>query len=151
MKTLNLEKHSTLPQNIIFKISTDVANFHNIMPKYFKSLKVIKDTPTEKIVLENISFMGKHVDVKTQHKIIHPNIHKIKILTGYLKDTTFFEEYDVSPNGTDIKITISLHLNGILKFIPFIDKILFRKMNSVMNEFLVSAANYARINSLTRN
>lgn len=99
MNTLKLEKHSTMPQNIIFKISTDVANFHNIIPKYFKSLKVINDPPTEKIVLGNINFMGKHVEIETQHQIILHNAHKFKIFTDYLKDTTSFEEYGVSSNG----------------------------------------------------
>lgn len=40
----------------IFNISVDVANFHQVLPKYFQSLKVIQDGKHEKIVIEKIFF-----------------------------------------------------------------------------------------------
>ena len=55
---LILFKKVTLNRDIIFKISTDVENFHKIMPKYFESLKIISNSPNEKIVLESINFLG---------------------------------------------------------------------------------------------
>jgi hypothetical protein len=54
LKSFNLHRHSSLNRDVVFKISTNVANFNNIMPEYFKSLIVVKDNHTEKIVLEKI-------------------------------------------------------------------------------------------------
>ena len=58
MKEFIIKKYSNLPQKKIFKISTDVKNFHDVMPHYFKSLYVINETQNEKIVLEKIFFFG---------------------------------------------------------------------------------------------
>ncbi len=148
MKTFLLEKQSILPRDVLFKLSTDVANFEKVLPKYFKSLKIINETPTEKLVLENISFLRKTLEVKTKHDIIHPNIHEIRILTGPLRGTSFYEDYEPSSIGTSIRIKVNVKLNGILKFIPFLNNILFRKMNSVMDEFIIASENYAKIHSL---
>ena len=50
MSKFNLVKKSNLHRDLIFKISTDVENFHNVMPEYFKSLKIIQNSSNEKIV-----------------------------------------------------------------------------------------------------
>ena len=44
MSGSNLIQKSNLDRDILFKISTDVENFHKIMPKYFKSLKIITNS-----------------------------------------------------------------------------------------------------------
>ena len=64
MSAFNLIQKSNLDRDILFKISTDVENFHKIMPKYFKSLKIISDSLNEKVVLESIHFLGKKIKVK---------------------------------------------------------------------------------------
>ena len=144
MKSFNLHRHSSLNRDVVFKISTNVANFHNIMPTYFKSLNVVKEGPTEKIVLEKISFLGQTISVKTKHVILPPNIHEVFILSGPLRETSFIENYEISPNGTDILISVNLQINCLLKLIPFLNKLLARKMGSVMNEFIDCAENYSK-------
>ena len=49
MTGFNLIQKSNLDRDVIFNISTDVENFHKIMPKYFKSLKIISDSLNEKV------------------------------------------------------------------------------------------------------
>ncbi len=146
MKSFNLHRHSSLNRDVVFKISTNVANFNNIMPEYFKSLIVVKDNHREKIVLEKISFLGQTITVKTKHVILPPNTHEVFILSGPLRGTSFIENYEISSNGTDIVISVNLQINGLLKFIPFLDKLLARKMSSVMSEFINSAENYSKKN-----
>tara|TARA_B110000438_G_C15224457_1_gene398674 strand:+ start:35 stop:475 length:441 start_codon:yes stop_codon:yes gene_type:complete len=144
MSGFNLVQKSNLERDIIFKISTDVENFHKIMPKYFKSLKIISNSTNEKIVLESISFLGRKIKIKTKHIILKPNVHKVFILTGPAKCTSFIETYSSSSTGTDISILVDLKLNGILKFIPFLKILLLKRMNSIMSEFIICAERYSK-------
>ena len=143
MKTFFLEKQSEISRDVIFKISTDILNFNKILPNYFQSLVIIKENKSEKIVEEQISFLRKNSKIRTKHVILPPDIHKIFILSGPLQGTIFTEKYTILQNGTCVKIKVNLKLNGLLRFIPLIDFFIFRKMKSVMNEFLHSAEVHA--------
>ena len=144
MSGFNLVQKSNLESSVIFQISTDVENFHKIMPKYFKSLKIISNSLTEKIVLESIDFLGMKIKIKTKHIILKPNVHKVFILTGPAKGTSFIETYSPSSTGTDISILVHLKLNGFLKLIPFLKILLLKRMNSVMSEFIICAESYSK-------
>ena len=144
MSKFNLIQKSNLDRDLIFKISTDVENFHKVMPEYFKSLKIISNSSSEKIVLESIAFVGRQIEIKTKHVIIPPNLHKVFILTGPAKGTSFIETYVPSSVGTDISIEVDLQLTGILKLIPFLKIFLLKKMNTVMSEFIICAESYSK-------
>ena len=146
MSGFNLIQKSNLERDLIFSISTDVENFHKIMPKYFKSLKIISDSLNEKIVLESIDFLGKKIKIKTKHIIVKPNVHKVFILTGPVRGTSFIETYDSTLSGTNISILVDLKLHGILKLIPFLKILVLKKMNSVMSEFIMCAEIYSKSN-----
>jgi hypothetical protein len=142
----NLVQKSNLDCTTIFNISTDVENFHKIMPKYFKSLTVISSSLNEIIVSESIHFLGIKIKIKTKHVILKPNIHKVFILDGPVKGTSFIETYNSSLSGTDISILVDLKLHGILKLIPFLKFLLLKRMNSVMSEFITCAEIYSKSN-----
>ena len=144
MTSFNLFHKSNLDRDSIFKISTDVENFHKVMPEYFKSLKIINNVSNETIVLESILFMGRKIEIETKHVIIQPNLHKVFILSGPAKGTSFIETYASNSVGTDISVEVNLKLNGILKLIPFLKIFLLKKMNSVMSEFVICAESYAK-------
>ena len=146
MSGSNLIQKSNLERDLIFSISTDVENFHKIMPKYFKSLKIISDSLNEKIVLESIDFLGRKIKIKTKHVIVKPNVHKVFILTGPVRGTSFIETYDSTLSGTKISILVDLKLHGILKLIPFLKILVLKKMNSVMSEFIICAEIYSKSN-----
>ena len=146
MNGSNLIQRSNLERDIIFAISTDVENFHKIMPKYFKSLKIISDSLNEKIVLESIDFLGRKIKIKTKHIIVKPNVHKVFILTGPVRGTSFIETYDSTLSGTNISILVDLKLHGILKLIPFLKILVLKKMNSVMSKFIICAEIYSKSN-----
>ena len=146
MNGSNLIQRSNLERDIIFAISTDVENFHKIMPKYFKSLKIISDSLNEKVVLESIDFLGRKIKIKTKHIIVKPNIHKVFILTGPVRGTSFIETYDSTLSGTNISILVDLKIHGILKLIPFLKILVLKKMNSVMSEFIICAEIYSKSN-----
>ncbi len=102
---------------------------------------MIKDEPNEKIVLEKISFLGFVVQVKTRHVIIPTNIHKVYILTGPLKGTSFIEFYNSTQNGTEIIIDLNIKFFGILKVFNFLKGYVVNQMMIVMDEFICSAEN----------
>ena len=130
MTSFNLFHKSNLDRDSIFKISTDVENFHKVMPEYFKSLKIIHTSSIETIVSESILFLGRKIEIETKHVVIRPNLHKVFILSGPAKGTSFIEIYTSNSAGTDISIEVDLKLNGILKLIPFLKIFLLKK-----NEF----------------
>ena len=146
MSAFNLIQKSNLDRDILFKISTDVENFHKIMPKYFKSLKIITNSLNEKVVLESIDFLGRKIKIRTKHVIVKPNIHKVFILTGPVRGTSFIETYDSIASGTSISILVDLKLHGILKLIPFFKILILKRMNSVMSEFIICAEIYSNSN-----
>ena len=69
MTSFNLSGTSSLNRDIVFKISTDVNNFHSIMPNYFKSLDIISEDKSGIVVSEKINFLGQTVNVKTKHYV----------------------------------------------------------------------------------
>jgi len=117
------------------------------MPKYFKSLSVISNSLNEKIVSESIHFLGRKIKIKTKHVILKPNVHKVFILDGPVRGTSFIETYNSSLSGTDISILVDLKLRGILKLIPFLKFLLLKRMNSAMSEFVTCAEIYSKSNS----
>jgi len=149
LTSFNLSGTSSLNRDIVFKISTDVNNFHSIMPNYFKSLDIISEDKSGIVVSEKINFLGQSVNVKTKHRVLPPNMHKVFILTGPLKGTSFFENYESSSSGTLILISVNLKINGFLKYIPFVKKILRKKMSHVMLEFINCAEKYSIENKLS--
>jgi len=149
MTIFHLSGKSLLNRESVFSISTDVKNFHNIMPNYFKSLDIVSEDESGIVVLEKINFLGQSVNVKTKHLVLPPNVHKVFILTGPLKGTSFIEYYEESSSGTLIFISVNLKINGLLKFIPFIENILRKKMSHVMLEFINCAEKYSIENKLS--
>jgi hypothetical protein len=128
----------------IFNISVDVANFHQVLPKYFQSLKIIKDEKHEKIVIEKISFLGFSSKIKTKHVMLPPNLHHVYILNGPLKGSSFIESYNPLKIGTEIIIDVHLKFFGFFSGFNFLNNYIADKMHQVMNEFITSVE--AKIN-----
>lgn len=122
----------------IFNISVDLANFHQVLPKYFQSLKIIQDNKHEKIVLEKISFLGFSAMVKTKHVILPPNLHHVYILSGPLKGSSFLESYNPLKIGTEIIIDVHLKFFGYFSGFNFLNVYIANKMHQIMNEFITS-------------
>ena len=134
-----LKKNSKVNRDKIYSVSTDVENFPNLMPKYFKSINIKKSIGNEIFVDEKIHFLGSVLDVKTKHVIIHPRIHEVHILSGPLQDSSFVESYDETLDGTNVVIDVLIKFNGVSKlFLPF-GFLVKRQMAKVMDEFLDSA------------
>ena len=139
----SITKHTNLSQDKIFQISTDIDNFHKVLPDYFKSLELLETNNDEQIFLEKIVFLGIPLKIKTKHIVRTPDIHKIYILTGLTKGTEFIERYDSLKDGTKITIDVRLQLFSGLRFFRFIEKYLSSKMISITEDFITAAERFA--------
>ncbi len=149
MKNFKLENYTLLSQEEIFHISTDIENFHHVMPNYFKSLNVVEQNDNVKTVVEKIKFLGISLKIKTKHTITKPDIHKVEILSGPTKGTVFVESYIALKTGTMILIDVELRFSGFIKLFSFFQAYAASKMNSTMSDFVKSAEKFSSSNIYT--
>ena len=60
MSVFTMRKSSILSRDDLFNISTDVSNFHNVFPKYFKSIKIVDESDYVKKHLKQYIFWTKN-------------------------------------------------------------------------------------------
>ena len=142
MSDFTLKKSSILSRDDLYKISTNIANFHNVFPKYFKSIKILEKNDYSIIALEEIHFLGTKIQVKTMHEVFSPDTHNVHILSGPLRGTSFVEKYDVDSHGTKVSISVDLKSKGFFSYIPFLNRIMERRMNKVLTEFILVSEKY---------
>ena len=138
IKTVDVER------DLIFQISTDYSNFPKILPKYFKELKIVKKNGNSTIIQEKLQFLGRTIDVLTEHIVEKPDRHIVKMLDGQAKGSIFDERYEMFGEHTKITINVDFILHGSLKILGTLAKGKIKQnMNSVMDEFV----NYAKLQS----
>lgn len=142
MGTFFFHRNSFLSQQTIYQISTDIENFHKVMPNYFKSIEIIEKNKNELIVREQIKFMGFNLKIKSKHVIKPPNIHEVHILSGPTKGSKFIEKYFSDKNGSRVTIEVILVFSGFMKIFQFLERYVAKKMSNVMSEFIISAEKY---------
>ena len=137
-------KKVDVQRDLIFQISTDYENFTKILQDYFKELRIIKKIDNTTIIQEKLQFLGRTVDVLTEHTIEKPDRHIVKMLDGQTKGSVFDERYEMDGNHTKVTINVDFILHGSLKILgAFAKGKIKQSMNSVMNEFV----NYAKLQS----
>ena len=67
IKIVNVER------DLIFQISTDYEKFTEILPDYFKELEIIERNDNVTKIQEKLQFLGKTVDVLTEHVVEKPD------------------------------------------------------------------------------
>ena len=144
MPKFEFSKTVDVQRDLIFQISTDYENFTKILPDYFKELRIIKKIDNTTIIQEKLQFLGRTVDVLTEHTIEKPDRHIVKMLDGQAKGSVFDERYEMDGNHTKVTINVDFILHGSLKILGTLAKGKIKQsMNSVMDEFV----NYAKVQS----
>ena len=93
---------------------------------------------------ERLEFLGRDINVLTEHVIEKPDRHIVKMLDGKAKGTIFDERYEIDDKKTIVNISVDLVLHGGLKILgTFAKGKIKENMNIVMNEFV----NYAKSKS----
>ena len=135
------EKIVDVQRDLIFQISTDYENFTKILPDYFKQLKIIEVHGDMTRIQEKIQFLGRTVDVLTEHIVKKPDRHIVKMLDGQAEGSVFDERYEIEGEKTKITINVDFVLHRGLKIMGMFAKGKIKQnMDAVMNEFV----NYAK-------
>ena len=141
MPKFQFTKIVDVERDLIFEISTDYENFTRVLPDYFKELKIIKNEEKSTIIQERLQFLGRTVNVMTEHIIEKPDRHIVKMLDGQAKGTIFDERYEKVGEKTKVTIEVDFVLSGGLKILGMFAK---SKIESSMKMVLDEFANYAK-------
>ena len=95
-------------------------------------------------IFERLSFLGKTVDVTTEHIVEKPDRHIVRMLDGQAKGTVFDERYEKFGDKTKVTIQVDFILSGGLKVLGIFAK---NKIKNSMEKVLDEFANYAQSHS----
>ena len=135
MPKFEFSKIVDVQRDLIFQISTDYENFTKVLPAYFKELKIVEKNGDSTKIQEKLQFLGKTVDVLTEHVIEKPDRHIVKMLDGQARGSIFDEKYEIEGERTKITINVDFVLHGGLKIMgAFAKGKIKQSMNTVINE-----------------
>ena len=144
MSKFSFTKLVDIDRDRFFAISTDYEKFTKILPEYFLELKVIQKKGNTTTIFETLKFLGKTVNVTTEHIVEKPDRHIVKMLDGQAKGTVFDETYEKVGEQTKVTIEVDFVLSGGLKILGMFAK---SKIESSMKTVLDEFANYAKDHS----
>ena len=144
MSKFSFTKVVDIDRDKFFAISTNYEKFTEILTEYFLDLKIIESEGNVTKVFETLKFLGKTVNVTTEHVVEKPDRHIVKMLDGQAKGTIFDETYEKIGDKTKVTIEVDFVLSGGLKILAMFAK---NKIESSMKIVLDEFANYAKKHS----
>jgi coenzyme Q-binding protein COQ10 len=126
---VKFEKFTNATREKIFEIATNYKSFQTILPEFFSSIRVISVRPNTMLVEEHLKLVGKELIVMAKHVTDEPKTHEIFIVGGDAKGTHITEEYEQTPKGTRIVLTVDFKLKGSMRLAGIFGK------GKVENEF----------------
>ena len=144
MPKFSFVKEVDIDRDEFFAISTDYEKFTEILPEYFLELKIVETNGNVTTVFETLRFLGKTVNVTTEHVVEKPDRHIVRMLDGLAKGTVFDEKYEKVGGQTKVTIEVNFVLSGGLKILGMFAK---SKIESSMKTVLEEFAKYAKDHS----
>ena len=144
MSKFSFTKLVDIDRDRFFAISTDYEKFTKILPEYFLELKIVETNGNVTTVFETLRFLGKTVNVTTEHVVEKPDRHIVRMLDGLAKGTVFDEKYEKVGGQTKVTIEVNFVLSGGLKILGMFAK---SKIESSMKTVLEEFAKYAKDHS----
>ena len=144
MSKFSFTKLVDIDRDRFFAISTDYEKFTEILPEYFLEVKIVETNGNVTTVFETLRFLGKTVNVTTEHVVEKPDRHIVRMLDGLAKGTVFDEKYEKVGGQTKVTIEVNFVLSGGLKILGMFAK---SKIESSMKTVLDEFANYAKDHS----
>ena len=145
MSKFSFVKEVDIDRDEFFAISTNYEKFTEILPDYFKELKIIETNGNVTKIFETLSFLGKTVNVTTEHIVEKPDRHIVKMLDGQAKGSIFDEKYEKVGDKTKVTIEVDFVLTGGLKILGIFAKSkIENSMKMVLDEFATYAKNHSQ-------
>ena len=145
MPKFSFTKLVDIDRDKFFAISTDYEKFTKILPEYFLELKIVGKKGNTTIIFETLRFLGKTVNVTTEHVVEKPDRHIVKMLDGQAKGTIFDETYEKVGEKTKVTIKVDFVLSGRLKVLGMFAKSKIKSsMKNVLDEFASYAKNHSQ-------
>ena len=144
MSKFSFTKLVDIDRDRFFAISTDYEKFTEILPEYFLEVKIVETNGNVTTVFETLRFLGKTVNVTTEHVVEKPDRHIVRMLDGLAKGTVFDEKYEKVGGQTKVTIEGNFVLSGGLKILGMFAK---SKIESSMKTVLEEFAKYAKDHS----
>ena len=145
MPKFSFTKLVNIDRDKFFAISTDYEKFTKILPEYFLELKIVEREGNVTIIFETLKFLGKTVNVTTEHVVEKPDRHIVKMLDGQAKGTVFDETYEKVGEQTKVTIKVDFVLSGGLKILGvFAKSKIENSMKMVLDEFATYAKNQSQ-------
>ena len=144
MSKFSFTKLVDIDRDRFFAISTDYEKFTEILPEYFLELKIVETNGNVTTIFETLRFLGKTINVTTEHVVEKPDRHIVRMLDGLAKGTVFDEKYEKVGDQTKVTIEVNFVLSGGLKILGMFAK---SKIETSMKKVLEKFAKYAKDNS----
>ena len=144
MSKFSFTKLVDIDRDRFFAISTDYEKFTEILPEYFLEVKIVETNGNVTTIFETLRFLGKTINVTTEHVVEKPDRHIVRMLDGLAKGTVFDEKYEKVGDQTKVTIEVNFVLSGGLKILGMFAK---SKIETSMKTVLEEFAKYAKDNS----
>lgn len=131
MPKVSVEKIIKAERTKVFNTITDFENLPNILPDFFKSVKVVSKENNTIVIEESTRMAGRDITQKTKHILSPHEKHEVFILDGDAKDSHIIEKYEIVSDGTKISVDADFNLSGKLKLVGFLVK---KKIEKSINE-----------------
>ncbi len=139
---MKFKKFTNVAREKIFEIATNYELFQNNMPQFFPSIRIISVRPNTILVEEHLNLAGKELIVMAKHVIDEPTIHETFFVGGDAKGTKITEEYEQTPEGTRIVITVDFKSKGAIRFSGLFGRGKFEnEFSKIMDELILIAEN----------
>ncbi len=139
---MKFKKFTNAAREKIFEIATNYELFQTNMPQFFPSIRIISVRPNSTLVEEHLNLAGKELIVMAKHVIDEPTIHETFFVGGDAKGTKITEEYEQTPKGTRIVITVDFKSKGAMRFSGLFGRGKFEnEFSKIMDELILIAEN----------
>jgi coenzyme Q-binding protein COQ10 len=139
---VKFEKFTNATREKIFEIATNYESFQTILPEFFPSIRVISVRPNTTLVEEHLKLGGKELIVMAKHVTDESKTHEIFIVGGDAKGTHIIEEYEQTPEGTRIVLTVDFKLKGPMRMTGIFGKgKVENEFSNIMDKLILIAEN----------
>jgi len=137
---VKFEKFTNATREKIFEIATNYESFQKNLPQFFPSIRVVSVRPNTTLAEEHLKLAGKELLVMAKHVIDEPAIHETFFVGGDAKGTHITEEYEQTPKGTRIVVTVDF--KGSVRLTRISGKSKFEEeFSRIMDELILIAEN----------